>query len=44
LIDSVTASTVQDVDALEGDGKAPGVGVPGVFSRILKLRWISVYP
>ncbi len=44
LIEAVTADTVQDVDVLEGDGLTPTVGVPGVLSNILLLRWLAVFP
>lgn len=44
LIDAVTANEVQDVDVLEGDGIKPSVGVPGVYSNILLLRYLAVFP
>lgn len=44
LIDAVTAESVEDVDVFEGDGAAPSVGVPGVYSNILKLRYLACFP
>lgn len=35
---------VSEVRVLEGDGRVPSVGTPGVLSRILKLRFLSVFP
>jgi uncharacterized phage protein gp47/JayE len=44
LIDAITATEVQDVDVLEGDGLTPVVGTPGVLSYILKPRWLAGFP
>jgi uncharacterized phage protein gp47/JayE len=44
LLGAITTDEVIDVDVLEGDGVAPSVGTPGVLSRILQLRWLSVFP
>jgi hypothetical protein len=44
LIDAITSPEVEDVDVLEGDGVTPSVGTPGVLSRLLQLRWLSVFP
>jgi uncharacterized phage protein gp47/JayE len=37
-------SEVADVDVFEGDGEAPTVGVAGVSSNMLALRFVSAFP
>lgn len=38
------AAAVADVEVLEGDDVTPAIGVPGVLSYQLLLRWVSVFP
>lgn len=44
LTNAVDIDQVEDVAILEGEDRATPIGVPGVFSNILFLRFLSVFP
>jgi hypothetical protein len=43
LADAITADAVNDVDAVEGPGVGPSVGVPTTLCYMLKLRFVAIF-
>jgi hypothetical protein len=40
----IAIDAIEDGSVVEGDGVAPTVGTPGIVSKMLKLRYVSVFP